>query len=440
MTALLQEKERRGIYGSFNNIIIDNTPLGIVATDLTGSVILWNKWIETKSGIGKNLVYGKSLFDIFPDEKNRFTVFLYKALKGETLILSQAFHKYLLPLPSAFPAFKNMQQKAIIAPCYANGTMEGVAFFIEDVTERLLREKVLKESEERYRSLSITAIDAIISISNTGEIIFWNEGAKNIFGYSDKEILNRQVTVLIPERFRKSHMEGIMRVSAGIQSKIIGKTVEVTGLRKNGDEFPAEISIASWKTENGMFFSGILRDITERKSMEEELRLLANRDGLTGIANRRYFEIYIDQEWKRAARSGQPVSILMIDIDFFKAYNDNYGHQGGDECLKAVASTLKEILKRPSDIPARYGGEEFAAILPETGAEGALKVAETIRESVESLKLPHIGSKAGSYVTVSIGVSTAVPSKDFAYESLIKSSDAALYRAKNEGRNRVVSK
>jgi len=186
-------------------------------------------------------------------------------------------------------------------------------------------------------------------------------------------------------------------------------------------------------------------DISARKQAEQalqaanqELARLSLTDGLTGLANRRRFDEYIDLEWKRHRREGQPLSVLMGDVDFFKKYNDAHGHQAGDRCLSAVAQAIRGAVKRPADLPARYGGEEFVVVLPGTHAEGARHVGELIRVAVEGLGLPHPTSAAAGHVTLSIGVATLVPG-DGTPADLTRLADEALYRAKEQGRNRVVA-
>jgi diguanylate cyclase (GGDEF)-like protein len=168
-----------------------------------------------------------------------------------------------------------------------------------------------------------------------------------------------------------------------------------------------------------------------------ELERLANEDGLTRIPNVRHFRARLEAEWRRAFRSLQPLSVLLLDVDHFKRFNDRYGHIEGDACLKRVASVLHERMRRPGDLAARYGGEEFVVLLPETGAPGAALLAEELRAAVEALGLPHEGSDAASVVTVSIGRATASPRDGLASEGLLAAADRALYRAKSLGRNRV---
>ena len=167
------------------------------------------------------------------------------------------------------------------------------------------------------------------------------------------------------------------------------------------------------------------------------LRTETFSDGLTGIANRRHFDVAMEKELRRAKRNGSALSLLMIDIDYFKAYNDHYGHQQGDECLIQVATTLASMLKRPSDLLARYGGEEFAAILPETNAAQALDLAESIRARTEQLGIAHAHAGDVWHITISIGVATRNSEAPVDVAALIGAADRALYLAKRAGRNRV---
>ena len=181
-----------------------------------------------------------------------------------------------------------------------------------------------------------------------------------------------------------------------------------------------------------------LVDVTRQLSAaNKELQRLSATDGLTNIANRRMFDDLSVREWRRCARMKNPMSLIMVDIDHFKLYNDTYGHQAGDTCLKAVAGQVARSAPRPSDLVARYGGEEFALILGETDTDGAKWVASHIRKQIAELKLPHSAS-ASKYVTVSCGVATVIPRDDLSLETLLRSADHALYKAKAHGRNTVV--
>lgn len=172
--------------------------------------------------------------------------------------------------------------------------------------------------------------------------------------------------------------------------------------------------------------------------LQKQLKDQSLQDGLTGIANRRRFDDYMDLEWKRAWRNKKPLALILLDIDAFKLYNDNYGHTAGDECLKKVARVLQDGLKRATDLAARYGGEEFAVILPETDAEGAIVLAEELRKKIEGLNIPHQYSPVENHVTASVGICAMAPDKESPSNTIVAEADKALYRAKKNGRNQVV--
>jgi diguanylate cyclase (GGDEF)-like protein len=167
----------------------------------------------------------------------------------------------------------------------------------------------------------------------------------------------------------------------------------------------------------------------------QELHRLANLDGLTEVANRRRFDEYFDQEWLRAGREQTPLSLILCDIDYFKNYNDHYGHQAGDACLRRVARVISETLHRPADLVARYGGEEFAIILPNTPSEGAVHIARLLQIQLKKLEISHAQSRVSSQVTVSLGISSQIPTPSMETHAFIAITDKALYLAKAEGRN-----
>ncbi|MCP3921586.1 MAG: PleD family two-component system response regulator [Desulfobacterales bacterium] len=189
------------------------------------------------------------------------------------------------------------------------------------------------------------------------------------------------------------------------------------------------------------------QEVVERKRAETELQKanekllnLANMDGLTQIANRRRFDTYLDEVWRQKIRQQTSLALILIDIDFFKNYNDTYGHQAGDDCLKQIAQAIHNRTKRAGDLVARYGGEEFVVVLPDTDMEEATQVAESIRLTIEELKIPHNKSSVSEYVTLSLGVSSTVPDRESLHEDIISIVDQALYEAKDQGRNRFIMK
>ena len=173
-------------------------------------------------------------------------------------------------------------------------------------------------------------------------------------------------------------------------------------------------------------------------SANRELEKLSRQDGLTGIANRRYFDSYLVTELRRGARERQSLSLILSDVDHFKAFNDCYGHQAGDDCLRRVAAALSSAGRRPADLAARYGGEEFAMVLPGTVIEGAVDVAQAVSRVIEGLAIPHARSAVSPKVTLSQGIVALTPEKETSSEDMIKRADQALYLAKQQGRNRYV--
>jgi diguanylate cyclase (GGDEF)-like protein/PAS domain S-box-containing protein len=214
---------------------------------------------------------------------------------------------------------------------------------------------------------------------------------------------------------------------------------EIWNRRKDGELYPQATTINALKDADGSVghYAVIFSDVTEQKQLENKLRILSDLDGLTGLHNRRAFDETFLKEWHRAVRESSPLSLVMIDIDCFKKYNDCYGHLEGDACIQQVAQILKGCVRRAADFPARYGGEEFVVILPDTDDSGARGVANRIREEVQALAIPHDMSEVTPVVTVSIGFSTVAPRLDILPASLIELADKGLYQAKSMGRNRV---
>jgi len=239
-----------------------------------------------------------------------------------------------------------------------------------------------------------------------------------------------------------------------LKQMIKGKGVErieldIERTLADGSVVPYILTATPFRGPDGEFMGivEVFKNISERKRAEaaiqkvnQELERLARIDGLTQVANRRTFDESLAREWHRLWREQKPLSLIMCDVDCFKAYNDTYGHQPGDDCLRAIAKAIQRNVKRPSDVVARYGGEEFVVILPNTSGLGAAHVAEIIRQSVQELEIVHSNSLAGKYVTLSLGVASIIPAAHFKPQTLIEAADKALYEAKKGGRNQFVLK
>jgi diguanylate cyclase (GGDEF)-like protein/PAS domain S-box-containing protein len=300
---------------------------------------------------------------------------------------------------------------------------------IEDITERKETEEALRESEEKFRAIAQTAADAIILADSEGNIIFCNPSSQRIFGYEEEEILGKPLTILMPEQFKEAHKNGLERTNKTGKSQYIGSIIEMQGLRKNRDIFPIELSVSMWKADKQTFFSGIIRDITKRKTLEIELEKLASTDILTQTYNRKKFQEVIRKELERAKRYNHSLSMIMFDIDHFKQVNDTHGHITGDRVLQTLTDIVRKNL-REIDYLARWGGEEFIVITPETNVQRAEVLAERIRKATEEYSFDTVGT-----ITISLGVAEMKESDT--EDSFIKRVDDAMYLAKQKGRNRV---
>jgi diguanylate cyclase (GGDEF)-like protein len=201
---------------------------------------------------------------------------------------------------------------------------------------------------------------------------------------------------------------------------------------------PINLSILRQRVRNLVRQSQLIKgQLNELQQANQNLQLLANLDSLTKLSNRRGFDEYIQKEWDRMRRIKAPLSLIMCDVDFFKNYNDRYLHPNGDKCLIKVAMSMRNTVRRSGDLVARYGGEEFAIVLPNTDALGAVSVAENVRSAVKNLQITHEASTVCPYVTISVGVSTIIPTHENDAQALLHAADRALYQAKSQGRDRV---
>lgn len=304
-------------------------------------------------------------------------------------------------------------------------------------------EDVKLAAQNRHRSLltqyTVGRItDMIIWLDEDARYVFTNPAATRLLGYTAEELSRMRVwdvdPLFDPQRWRDHWRE--------IGEKGSFK-IETVNRAKDGRDIPIEVTVNFVEYEGVRYNCSIVRDITARKAAEAELRSLNERilrlsytDGLTGLANRRRFDTVLASEVARHAGSGQPLSLILLDLDSFKAFNDLYGHPAGDECLRRVASVLAAAMPEPA-LAARYGGEEFACILPETGERTAMARAEEVRRAIEELDIAHQASRADCRVTASFGVLTASGFGEHDSQTLLNIADAALYRAKRAGANRV---
>jgi diguanylate cyclase (GGDEF)-like protein/PAS domain S-box-containing protein len=285
--------------------------------------------------------------------------------------------------------------------------------------------------------------DAIELGDLDGRRTYLSPGIKALTGWEPEELVGR----LFREMIHPADLAEVEMAMRALRAGSEGGTLEYRARKRDGEYFWAEGSLRVYRdpaTGRPIGYLNLVRDISERKRSEEHLQsayrameTLVVVDALTGIANRRRFDELLTAEWRRALREGSRLSLLLIDADHFKRYNDTYGHVRGDSCLKQIAEAALDVVLRPGDLVARYGGEEFAVVLPGTDETGAKSVAEDICQAVRNRQLPHEGNAPG-IVTVSVGVASMIPQRGKSTQDLIEGADQALYRAKGRGRNRVV--
>jgi diguanylate cyclase (GGDEF)-like protein/PAS domain S-box-containing protein len=298
---------------------------------------------------------------------------------------------------------------------------------LRDLSEKVAADAALHRSEQRFRSLVDNSGDAFIAMDAHGVVTDWNHQAEAMFGWSRAEVLGRRLAdTVIPPRYRECHARGLARYLATGQATVLGQRVTLEGRRRDGVEFPIELTV--WALDGGaeVSFNALVRNLTERSRLEAELWELALMDDLTGLHNRRSFILLAEQALKEAARARRPVIAVFADVDDLKTINDTYGHAEGDRVLQLVADALTRAC-RESDLVARLGGDEFVIILAEThGLDG---LEGRIRRHLADLAtaLPYA-------LSVSLGVAHCDATHPCRLEELLEQADRAMYRQKATSR------
>lgn len=284
-----------------------------------------------------------------------------------------------------------------------------------------------------------TMKDMVVWIAADGSIVFANASAQAHFGRGDPDLINKKIYEIdhdFTEELWRAHWREILERKAF--------RFETAHRLSQTETVPIEVSVNLIEHGGTQYNCAVFHDITERKRLQEKLlraneklEQLALTDPLTSLGNRREFERRFADEWAAHRRTQGQLSLMLIDVDYFKAFNDTYGHPEGDICLQRVATVLRQVVRRETDIVTRIGGEEFACVLPGTNSVGALILANAVREGVEALAIPHAGSQVASVLTVSVGVVTSNLCNECNLRLLVKAADRCLYEAKMAGRNRV---
>ncbi|MBI5418880.1 MAG: diguanylate cyclase [Deltaproteobacteria bacterium] len=406
-------------------------PEGIVCNDREGNILLFNASAERVFGYTRDEVVGKvNVSSLYPTGGAReVKVCLYSEDYGGRGRLidyeTEALHKDGRKIPIRLScAVLHEGEKEI-----------GVIGFFTDITARKALEQEYRESEERFRGIVESASDAIISVDEDRNIVMLNTAAEAMLGYTKDEMVGMNFRRLMPPKYG-DNWEQIERYAASGDPLVLRKYVELSALGKTGKEFPIQMSMAEKKIRGKKVVTAIIRDISARKAMEEELRLLSITDTLTQLYNRRHFSSLAQKELERAARTKVPFSIIMIDVDRFKKYNDTYGHNEGDKVLKTLGKVVRKNF-RTMDSSFRFGGEEFVILLPETCVAGAMVAAERFRILFSEEEFRPLPGNPPVTMTVSIGMVEYY--EGYTIDDMIRFSDLAMYAAKNGGRNRSVS-
>ncbi len=313
-----------------------------------------------------------------------------------------------------------------------------------DITDKFQIQQALQESEERFRQTFQTTAVSSALISLDGKFLEVNPAFCDLLGYGSTELIDRnvaEVTDADSVPFREDLTQQLL------SREIMAYTQERRYQHRDGHWIWGllNVSLVRDEQQQPLYYVCQIQNIDPLKQAQEklqqvnsELERLTQIDGLTGVYNRRFFDQALEHEWQIAFRESESLALLMLDIDYFKLYNDTLGHQAGDHCLRIVAAVLQDSVHRTSDVVARYGGEEFALILPRTDLPGAIVIAERIQTLMARQAIPHPASEISPQVTVSIGIHSAIPRPGLPLRTWIKNADDALYQAKQRGRNRYV--
>jgi diguanylate cyclase (GGDEF)-like protein/PAS domain S-box-containing protein len=400
--------------------LFETSPDAITIMDMNHDILIVNQQALTLLQCeNPSKMFGRNITDIIMPEDAALAETLFKAPTDTESPKGVEFR------------MRRKDGSPVIVECAAStildilGNPESIIVAARDITERKQAENTAREAQEYARYLINSSLDMIIAVDTNRRIVEFNKAAENVFGYRKDEVLGKHVSLFYLDANESARVGKEMLETGLFAGEVINK-------RKNHGVFPAFLSASIIKDHDGHTtgYMGISRDITEIKKIEQELVSAATMDKLTGIYNRRMLENIFDREIERTTRHKNPLSLIMIDLDHFKKVNDTYGHLAGDLTLQTLANIVKPNIRK-SDYFGRWGGEEFLIVATEATRENAFVLAEKIRRVVEGHQFDEVGS-----VTLSCGI--AQYREGETVDDFMKRADDALYRAKSQGRNRVV--
>lgn len=457
-------------YSDLQKAILDSAGSAIIVTDLNNTIRLFNRAAEKMLGYQSHELIAKEKPALF-----------HQSTAAAELLAD--FCKEIGEEPSEyFDAFAQQAKRYIQRDwiyqhrdghCFPveltmnvvrdlRGEITGYMGIANDISIRKLAERKLQQSESRTSAILDSLHDCVLMMGFDGVIRDANPAALKLFAFD--QLKGCSLSALFPTLGEINSKRGVAKelfVRLGVDTRRVS---EVVAVNKDGLEMVMDMALAVVEVDGERVYIATLHDLTQHKLDEQkmqdtieelealqvslsasheqlssanaELSRLAHMDGLTGLANRRLFDQTLAQEWARAARSGARLALVMLDVDYFKRYNDHFGHQAGDECLKQVSAALTAALHRPGDFVARYGGEEFVLVLPNTDQDGAIQVVEMVLNQIRNLQIAHQTSDAAKVVTMSAGIAVMLPLQGVDFYCLVEAADQALYQAKHLGRNR----
>ncbi len=416
-------------------------------TLLDKSGVILARSVDNESSVGRDVSATPLIQDM--DARRPAGLYYFRSPFDQTLRLSfyrlsDRFPILILATEAKDEVLASWREEAIIRMALVLGLVTLIAGTGIYLVRQLLKGQrvaaVLAAKEADFRLLAEESSDMVMRIGFDERIIYVSPSCVRLVGWSAEQLCGTHALAGVNDEDLPHVRDTVRALKEGRieETRLVYRT-----RHREGGEIWLETALrATHDAETGKVNGvvAISRDMTVHKDREERLAALATRDGLTGLGNRRHFDDMLLQEWRRAGRDGTPISLLMMDVDNFKKFNDQYGHQAGDSCLKAVANAIAAEARRPADLAARYGGEEFVLLLPNTDEVGCALVAERIRQSLETLNLAHAMNPPTKRVTLSIGGATGWPGAESNgnHPSLIAATDRALYAAKHAGRNSFV--
>ena len=438
VTALKAAKQQLALSESrYRELVESQTEMVSLATP-EGELRFVNHAYARHHGILPEDMVQRNLFDFVPEEERAS---LRHHFQEVCHVRHSMENENQIVLPNGETRWMAWTNKALTD---ADGQVIAIHSVGRDIHERVMAKRRLGESEARYRLLADHSTDMVFQLDHDLVRRYVSPAAREILGYEPEELVGTKPAGLV-------HPEDEPYVTLAFQSLLKGsvdrRSIINRFRHRSGHwiwvEAQLKVLIGS-ETGRPEGIIGTLRDISARIAIEQQLQdanrrlqALAERDGLTGLSNRRYFDEALLRECRRARRDKTFLGLLMIDVDWFKAFNDEYGHPAGDKCLKRIAEEIRNSVRRPGDVVARYGGEEFSVLLPDTNEAGAMLVAEHVRDAVLRLMIEHGGSP-NRVATVSIGAISRHATGSMEPETLLRLADRALYMAKDRGRNTIV--